>query len=363
MHSQQQGMTLVELMISMVLGLLLSLAIGTLFVQSKRSYNQNERISVMQDNARYALQSLSNDLVMAGYYGGILDAGKIDISHSSLNIGTANDCGPGTDAVAGWAFDVATPLEFYDHGELTINTTYGCIDDEDYDNGSDVLTIRRVSGIVTASDQGSGLVCEDGSASCTLTPNTFYLVSNGASGALFKTDASGGVPSGVAKPAPPIDYWQYITRVYYIANTNNPDGTGNAIPTLCREYLPSATVASQVTVECIAEGIERLQIYFGIDTIESDGSDTYDSVPNTYVEDPTTAQLSNAVTAHVQMVVRSLVVDSQYTNNKVYTFAAGGGTISGNGDRYYRRMYNTTVAMNNPLIQRGLNPGAAAGGG
>lgn len=76
LHSQR-GLTLVELMISLTLGLVLLAGIGTLFVYTNRSNRQNEMLASMQDQARFALSTLSRDLSMAGYWGGMGQVNEI----------------------------------------------------------------------------------------------------------------------------------------------------------------------------------------------------------------------------------------------------------------------------------------------
>ena len=62
----QRGLTLVELMISLTLGLILVTAIATLFVYSNRNNRQSELLNGMQDQARFALSQLSRDITMVG---------------------------------------------------------------------------------------------------------------------------------------------------------------------------------------------------------------------------------------------------------------------------------------------------------
>jgi len=58
---RQAGVTLVELMISLLLGLLIALGLATLFSQNKRSFYQNEDLARMVEDGRYALEELARD--------------------------------------------------------------------------------------------------------------------------------------------------------------------------------------------------------------------------------------------------------------------------------------------------------------
>ena len=118
MTPSMRGFTLVELMIALVLGLLIVLAIGTVFNQSSDNYRQDERLSSLQDNLRFAMAQLTSDLEMTGFWSELHDPAAVDVSDPSLGIST--DCGP----AVGWAWDLLTALEAADNGDAdVINST------------------------------------------------------------------------------------------------------------------------------------------------------------------------------------------------------------------------------------------------
>lgn len=61
------GFTLVELMVSMGIGMVILAAVTTTFMSQTRIYNAQEQINEMQQNARGVLDILSRELKMAGY--------------------------------------------------------------------------------------------------------------------------------------------------------------------------------------------------------------------------------------------------------------------------------------------------------
>lgn len=63
----QKGLSLVELMISVTLGLIVSAAMISLFISAKQSYRVNENLARLQENARFAVSFISRDLRMADY--------------------------------------------------------------------------------------------------------------------------------------------------------------------------------------------------------------------------------------------------------------------------------------------------------
>ena len=49
-HARQRGMTLVEVMVAMTIGIILLLALGGLFANSTRVFKVNDEFSRMQEN-------------------------------------------------------------------------------------------------------------------------------------------------------------------------------------------------------------------------------------------------------------------------------------------------------------------------
>jgi type IV pilus assembly protein PilW len=62
-----RGFTLIELMVAVTIGLLLTVAIAQLFIGSRRSYATSDDLSRMQENMRYAHDVLSRTIRMSGY--------------------------------------------------------------------------------------------------------------------------------------------------------------------------------------------------------------------------------------------------------------------------------------------------------
>ena len=63
----QRGLTLIELMIAMTLGMILALAIGQVFMSSRHTNTSTEANARMQENARFAFLLLERELRMAGF--------------------------------------------------------------------------------------------------------------------------------------------------------------------------------------------------------------------------------------------------------------------------------------------------------
>ncbi|HSX88802.1 MAG TPA: PilW family protein [Pseudomonas sp.] len=71
---RQQGFSLVELMIAMVLGLLLMAGVLQTFLSSKQTYSTNNALARVQESGRFAMEFLTNDIRNAGYKGECISA-------------------------------------------------------------------------------------------------------------------------------------------------------------------------------------------------------------------------------------------------------------------------------------------------
>lgn len=343
-----QGFSLVELMVAMTLGLLMTAAIGTLFVANKTNYRQNTLIAEMQDNSRFAMQALARDIGMAGFMGGMTDIGAIARGSGTLPA-IASDCGPGADGSGGWALDTA-PLEVLNQPGAGATATYSCLGDESLVPAADVVTIRHVAGLPAAELNTSA-------SAATLRRNTFYLQTNRTTGSLFFSGADAEAPDTSHAPRlPPKSIWEYESRLYFVRDYSQTPGDG--IPALCRRYLVDQA-GPRTKTECVAEGVENFQIAIGVDTDD-------DGIVNRYDTDPAVADLARAVTARIQLLMRSTAADPAYRNDKRYDLHGhdddGDGAIdeSGDGytpdDRFYRRLVQTTINLHNPALASGNTP-------
>jgi len=68
-HNKQSGLTLVELMVSMAVGMLLITGIIQLMANNKQQYIFQSELARMQENGRYALTVIREELQMAGVAG------------------------------------------------------------------------------------------------------------------------------------------------------------------------------------------------------------------------------------------------------------------------------------------------------
>ena len=66
---RQHGFTIVEMMMALVIGLVLTTGILEIFMGSKRVYRVQEGLARLQENGRFAVEFMARDLRMAGFIG------------------------------------------------------------------------------------------------------------------------------------------------------------------------------------------------------------------------------------------------------------------------------------------------------
>jgi type IV pilus assembly protein PilW len=298
----QRGLTIVELMVALVIGLLITGTAAALFLQGSRTHAEDDRYARMLENGRFALDLLAEDLRMADFWGEMLVPGLI-----TNNVGAAGpDCGMNL-------FNGAARL-FYNnnHAGMTSNTfnVAGCAAvTGTIDAGTDVLGFKRAAGTATTS------------AKPLPAPNdqVVYLRTNGTTGSFENSGTPGAGQND----------WEYWPRLYFIRNNQ-----------LCRADISGNQLGAVAADGCLADDVQDLHIQFGIDT---DG----DGVANQYLSNPTLAQLGTAVLARVFLLMRATDPDRNYTDQKTYQL---GDTppLGPFADNFYRKVLSTTVSLRNP---------------
>ncbi len=328
----QRGLTLIELMLGMTLGFLISAVVLSLYINTSRSLAQNERYAWMQENARFALKALSEDLSMTDFWGRVIATDVIGTNVAS----PTGDCGVGIDA---FNSNTAILVNNY-HASPAATQFIPCAAlTTDRMPNTDLLALKRVEGSSTASTFVDAADIDNDSdtteiltlGASDLSTGVVYLRSTGSAGT-FIDDAS-----SINPPATGQSDWRYMPRVYFVRDYYETPGDG--IPALCR--LAISDVSLSVT-ECIAEGIEDFHVQFGIDTDRN-------AIANLYTSTPTLSEMENAVSARVYLLARSIDDDPHFTNDTQYVL--GNSIVPAANDGFYRRVYSTTISLRNTVAR------------
>lgn len=237
----EAGLSLIELLISTVIGMIVIAAGGKLYVDSRFNSRIQDDLSGMQQNARFALDVLSRDIRRAGFFSGNINRRSIG------GTGVRMPDGSCPTESGRWGAMVFRPI-------FGINDTkdrYDCIPENDYLRG-DILTLRYADSRPVNSPPSGG---------------ELFLRSSLTEGAVFQGDDETDPDNAVSGSS--VVLRRLVSHAYYI----RPSGViicpdGSRPPSLYREQLDRNGLP---VAEELATGIEQLQIMFGIEAT-SDGS-------------------------------------------------------------------------------------------
>ena len=318
--TRQTGLSLVELMIALAIGLVLLLGLSTLMVQQNNTRNEMDKSSRQIENGRYAMQLLHDDIQLAGFYGeyspanGIATAIPNDPCSSTLeNLGWDSTKPQVPVAILGYTGGAGDP------------TPSKCL--ENYLDNTAILVIRRASSVTTpvASAAANTIYLQVSSCNTDAAAAPFVLGTSGYN--LRQKDCA---TLAVLRP--------YIVRIYYISSCTVCGS--DTIPTLkVREIIGG--IASTIP---LVEGIQNMQFDYGIDT-------SGDGAPDDYDNDPDAADWPNVMAVRINLLARNNDPTTNHKDTKTYGLG-GAGTVGPFNDTLKRQAYSQLVRAVNPSGRR-----------
>lgn len=332
-RKHQHGLTLIELMVSVTIGLLLLSVILAVVVNTSRNYEELNRVGRQVENGRFAMDLLGDEIHHAGYFG----------RHYELGSAPAGLPDPCSVAVANLQTALALPLQGYN--DPSVSPIAACLPIANHIADTDILVVRRAS--TTSTALGS------------LEANAIYLQSNGGDLVLAQEDGDTTndattfvlTEKNGTTPIPPR---RLLVHIYHLSPCNEPNGTtcdasaddGDPVPTLKRLELTATPSGVSMTSVALATGIENLQFEYGVD---SDG----DGAPNgSYTDAPAdTTAWANVVSVRAYLLARTLEESAGHTDSKVYNLGLA-GSFGPFGDGYKRRVFTSTARVVNTSARR-----------
>jgi len=301
----QAGLTLVEMMVAMAVGLILMAGVIQIFASNKQTYRIQDATSRLQENGRFAVDMLRRDIRMAGFWGCSRTLVSLSVNVDTSGAGYS-DVDPtqgginGTDGAAGAPDTIILQGAF--GGGVTVNS---------HALPAASLNVPAGNGlekgqIVLISD------CTNGDISQITDP-----ANPSTAGNVVVNTGNAVAPGNVQKPMHQYGDNAQIYSVhkltYHIAN----GASGQ----------PSLFLNEDGTDQEVVEGVEDMQILYGEDT-DADGT------ANRYVPAGTAGLImDNVVSVRVALTLRTL-------EDNVALNAA-------NGDRRIRNTFTTTVVLRN----------------
>jgi len=337
----QRGFSIVELMVSILLGLILMAGILSIFFSSKVTYFANEKTARLQENGRVALDFVSHDIRASGYGG----CARGVPFNSTLNTPTA----------LLWSY--AFPLQgFESNGAGGYTPALGIVLDPAPLDTSDVIVVR------TALRDGHALRVESNLAALTspisvlnavpapVDAGTVMMISDCNAASVFQvTGWTSGAPNGTithavggASPGNATDDLGYLyqagarvaplqTMIYYVAND----------PVTGQPGLFRQTGAVQ-PAELLIEGVQALQVGYAEDT-------TGDRIADQYGPANTVTNWNDVIAVTLALLIRSEENGNTINANQypLLTAALGGPTLGPFNDRRQRMVFTTSIAVRN----------------
>ena len=350
------GLSLVELMVAMVIGLFLIGGVVQIYATSSAGRRVTEGLSRLQEGGRFANEFLTRDIRMAGFT-------------NCYNARTANAINivTGSDA---YAYDFSIMVNGYEGGVSTFPAAIAALAGTDAivikrgDDSDDYFVDHHVAVSATIQlvqnhdlKQGEILMvadCNQGQVGIFQQSN---VNNNNTISVVVHNTGGGTSPGNCTKKlwgdgdcaddtvlsfkayGPESRIMRMVSNAYYIAN--NVSG----VPSLYRKGLTDAGAIG--AAEELVEGVENMQIEYGLDT-----DATVDGVANQYVKANaiTAAQWQGGRVASVRLklllrsVEQSAITPQQYSYDGVVYDGSANPLPS---DRYLRREFTTTVKLRN----------------
>lgn len=337
------GFSLVELMVSLAIASVLLLGLVILFAGNSASRTELDKSSQQIENGRYALQMLTDEVRHAGYYGPLVSAPTSSLTalpdpcYAIANDGTNDDITKAmTLPMQGYAG--AASASALDTGKLACLTAAA-----GYKPNTAVLVVRRAS---TSATTGFNSAYFNIQVSGCFADTSKYILSKTSSAFTLHTNTSPGCTPLTSAPTATIS--PYFVRIYFISTCSGTDCTASGadtVPTLKRIDLLSGGTTGNITP--IVDGIENLQLDYGIDTSGDGVPDVYTNTTAHPASTPSSVtEWSQVMSVRIYLLARNSQQTTGYTDTKKYSL--GPVTINSPGDAYKRHAYAELARLINP---------------
>lgn len=337
--SRQAGLGLVEIMVALAIGTFMLGGVLSLVIWVSQARIELNKTSEQIENGRYAIQLLSDELRLAGFYG----ASQIVAStHNAPSPCTTNmdDLGFSYDRSAASA---GIPVAIQGYSSPPADAS--CLDDAL--DESESLLVRHVETTSIPSASAETGVPYVQLSQCQTDAQPMLFSAAGAAGFTLKDKDCSATA----------ELWPYVVRTYYLSGCDicSPN---DRIPTLKVAELQEVSGELKIIRQSLVEGIEDIHFEYGMD-LDTDGA------PDCYVSDPTVDEApaiakcpttgwavadatnwSNVVSVRINLLARSTQTSSGWTDTRTYDL--GRTTVSGPfNDNYRRQVYSAVVTLPN----------------
>lgn len=353
------GFTLVEMLTALVIGSILMLGAITIMINSKDTYETQDDLARLQENARFAMNLFIKDIRMAGYFGCSADTGNI---YDHIDNGSAGNLFDSANGIEG--------MEDYEAGTSTWEPSGSAAEVDGIASfvlGNDAITIRYLDPATSVNidedmPQPSaelkvssvGNLAEGQIVAITDCSSTdiFQLTAVQSGSLHLQHNAGGSTEPGNANPG------NYTFTGCNPANCLSKsygadakvmgmksvryyleDDDGDGIPALHRLIVSPSSGNGVISAQKLVDGVDSLQITYGEDT-------SGNGVPDTYTDADTVGEWGNISTVRIGLLLNTVDEYGQQINDTSYS--VNGENFAAANDRRRRRLFTTTVLLRNP---------------
>jgi len=324
---KQKGISLVEVLVSMVISVFLLGGIVQVYLGNKTTFKFTNALAEIQENGRFALDSMSQDLRLSSEWGCVkFNPADTDNINNTLNAATVTGYNSnfhdfvGEEAVEGTnnaglnGSDTVT-IRGGKPGQANVESPF-------YPTATAQLTTAN-SGRIGANDIVLVTRCGANDLLIEAEADILYVKTSTSINGNTQTDLTfeGSKSQQFENDASVIEL-QTVT--YSVANG------ASGQPALFRTEFGTALE--------LVEGVEEMQILYGVD------SDN-DQFANQYLSSNNVADFEDVVSIRVMLLMRS-IDDFVAEAPQAYSF---NGALTTPGDRRLRQVFTTTVALRNRI--------------
>ena len=360
---KQTGLTLVEIMIALLLGLFLIAGVISIFVSNKQTYRLNESLSRLQEDGRFVMEIFGSRLRSASYAGcyGDISAGVQNVLNNQANFAW-NLTTPvqGFDNVAASAAiqGIATRSNTGAATSLTSGVATASI------AGTDVLVLKGMSAGVPLATNPNNTTFTIAAANNRFTNGEILLVTNCDQASLFQASSvttagavttilhasGGGLTPGNNSSSISETYGvdAEIGRLQTLMYNIRQGANGRAALFESRLVVTGGNTVALTASELIPN-VENMQLVFGVDTSGDQDADVYQDAS-------AVVNWQNVVSVRIALLLASeednqVSVPESYTfNAATFTYDKDNPIVAARASRRFRRVFTGFVALRNRIL-------------
>ncbi len=334
---QERGLSLVELMIAITVGLLLMGGVTQIFVSSGQTYATGDSLSRIQEAGRFSTDIISREIRLIDF------EGCPDPQNVAANVvaTVAPTTGPtfSQDTLRG--FEAPTEGGAAWTAPLDLTTIEGAVV-----SGTDVFSVQRMSEIsmpLSAAMGTPGAAIQVANNSAGIAAGDLMIVSDCSTIDIFRASAiAGGTPATITHTnalsksyATDATVAKFESNTFFIRDSGRIGSSGNTIFSLARHDAAGNEVD-------LIDGVENMQVLYGELTGDLATGGTIQYVPADAV-----TSMQSVVTIRVGLLLQS--IENAKDSRGADDFTLLGTDITSATDRQMRRAFVITANLRNRM--------------